>query len=263
MLRTDMKRAILNRHFVLLCFVAIILFWFPMFINLFQARIGFSVWFHDISALQAWVRMRDTLPNILFNILSPLLCCIPYALSYRIDLQNNAVIPIAFRTKRGIYSISRLISNGLAGGLILIIPQLFTILVCLAFAGQRDPVDDSNLFQGIFYEFYPSSPIVYFILRIVFNFLFGMSYATFALASSLWIKQRILILVSPLLFMLIVTLLFEAIELSAWSPNYTIVNQFMSANQDVICLIEFGVISFVSAIVFFKLTSGASVYDSK
>ena len=189
-LREEFRRAFLNNKFILLIILGLIIHLYSLFIwehgviffdysakdivldaaieGISKAINRYTFWYHGMDV---------------YTVIMPLLACIPYSASLYCDKESNFYTYIVTRTKKKNYFISKILINGLIGGVVLALPTLlFYIFLIILVPG---PIIDFGVHPiGFLSELFMSNPNLYIIFTILIEFLFGVTYSTFSLAIS-------------------------------------------------------------------------------
>lgn len=223
-LKEEFKRAFLNKRIILLIILGLVIHIYSLLvwehgviffdysavdINLDAAVDGIT---EAINRYTFWYRGMD-----IYTIIMPLLACIPYSTSLYFDRETNFYTYIITRTKKKNYFISKILVNGLVGGFILGLPTLlFYLFLTIIVPG---PIIDFGVHPiGFLSELFMRNPNLYILFTILIEFLFGMTYATFALAISKFNVNKILILLTPFVCWYVGTFIFERLKFFAISP---------------------------------------------
>lgn len=223
-LREEFKRAFLNNKFILLIILGLIIHLYSLFVwehgviffdysaedivldaaieGITKAINRYTFWYHGMD---------------IYTVIMPLLACIPYSASLYGDKESNFYNYIVTRTKKKNYFISKIIINGLIGGVVLALPTLlFYILLIILVPG---PIIDFGIHPiGFLSELFMSNPNLYIVFTILIEFLFGITYSTFSLAISKFNVNKISILLTPFIYWYVGTFIFERLKIFAISP---------------------------------------------
>lgn len=131
----------------------------------------------------------------------PILCAIPYSITYFQDRKYGLINQLIVRMNRRNYYIAKLVTCFVSGGTVAIIPLIVNLLMCMCFlpwgmplrATNVYPVSDSNVFSEIFY----TRPELYVIIYLVFTYvLFGLINCL-ALIMTLIEDNRFALMITP------------------------------------------------------------------
>ena len=163
-------------------------------------------------------------------VVAPILAVLPFATSYIDDLQTGYVKSIIARTTRRSYVISRMVSIGISGGLVLLLGYLST----LAFFCLIDPLPSARtmILGGAFVRVYHNSMLQYALL-ISFNaFVSGFVYALLCMGLSAITNNRYIGIIAP-------TCLSLCSSLIAWAlPFATIKNALLAILPSVTLVLQ-------------------------
>lgn len=137
----------------------------------------------------------------------PLLCVInsivvsiPFSYSYLSEHQSNFDTYMKLRVGKFKYIIGKFIINGFVGGLVLFIPCLIFYIGLVIIRGFSPYDIEAIVLGGCFEGLYAVSPILYFSLQIFMAFVYGVTFSTFSLGVSIYIKNIYLSILCPFLF---------------------------------------------------------------
>lgn len=177
----EIKRALISQSFLVgiaLTVIGMVLWILPKFENypdMFEmGRTGSLYWF-------IWLHGGYT------ALFSPVLATIPFARSYAQDRNSGFSRFVLQRLSTFRYSVIRLVSNALAGGLVLALPSAGAMLWVTAMFPMIPRIELAQ--SHFFWNLSPPSPIVYMGLQITTAFMFGATTATLGLAASVLFRN--------------------------------------------------------------------------
>lgn len=147
-------------------------------------------WFEN-GILEGWLGCNVFLPyNVVFFLLFPLLAAVPYGRSLHYELNSGYAKQIFVKCKRSDYFISKYIAVFISGGIAVGIPLLVGLVTsacCLPAVGidplsLRASVAYHNLWSDLYFE----KPVLYALIYIMVDFVYGGLFACLALAVSGW-----------------------------------------------------------------------------
>lgn len=209
-LKQDLKRAICSKNFLaatLICFISFIVGIYPFLRFTFKGSI------------YLFLRAHSQGTSSILCLIAPLIVSIPFSNSYCIDTQSKLINYIYLRIGRKKYFISRVISNGLAGGFSIALP-LSLLFVILSLIFGIKPVYMGDV-RGAFGDVYNSSQFRYVLILIVLAFIFGIVYSTLGLAISTFINNKYLAIIFPFFVYFIPGLLFGSFGIAYLEPSTT------------------------------------------
>ncbi|WP_339262764.1 hypothetical protein [Lysinibacillus sp. FSL K6-3209] len=200
-IRQEFKRALLSKMGLITIAISILL----VFIGMLEALI----WINSgvISIVYTFLQGCNAGTASYIVIVFPIIACMPFANSYRTDIQTGFHHYIQYRMKKSRYMTIRLAVNALAGGVAVAIgPAIaFTFLMVLKLLlnvpmlrpeRRLDPV---YFFQGIGVN----SPILMMIIMIGIMFCSGMIFATLGLGISAVIQNQYIALFIPFMYLIV------------------------------------------------------------
>lgn len=151
---------------------------------------------------------KQSLGATLFYTLTPLLAVLPCGWAFCEELNSGYLHMIAFRRGRRPYFLAKLAASFLAGGLALVLPQLFSFLFSALFfpAVQPNilynmylPIDHGSMLSGLFYV----HPMAYLAVLMAINFVFGGLFAWLSMAAAFFTRSRVAAIIVPFLLLLL------------------------------------------------------------
>lgn len=203
-LKVEFKRAVFSENMLFAMLIVLIALIIPYYE-------GSKIPFPNEDGLNFFVRIGAFLPSSFLPLLAPILCCIPFSLSYIIDKESGFYNYICVRIGTKKYFSIKLMINTLVSGLVFLIPQLIMLMFLIITQG----INDNNMeIVGAFSEVYYSSKISYVILLIFIQFIFGGIFSTLALGISAVVQNKYLTIILPFVYVLLSGTVFELIGLN-------------------------------------------------
>lgn len=155
-----------------------------------------------------------------YSMVMPLLCGLAFSLTYNEDLSNGMIKNIHIRTSKKKYLFTKILINSIIGGLSVALPLLFIIILAHLFLkGNIYDFGAYGSYGGFLSDMFMNNTSLYYVIFLIIEFAFGAAYGNIALAVSTKIKSKIAILLSPYVFYIGISLLFNSINLSNWAPE--------------------------------------------
>ena len=135
----------------------------------------------------------------------PLICVLAYGWSYSSDVRSGYIKSIITCTSKSKYLISKYFATFISGGLVVLIPILVNILTLACFMPFRMP----NIYESIYYAELPAfafanlfykAPALYMVIILIFHFILGGLFATFAMAVSMFATNKYIVTLFPFVF---------------------------------------------------------------
>lgn len=205
-IETEFKRA----FFSLSTLISILLVFIALFIAYYN-DLKFPPRY--VSGIDLFFRARNCLATSYLPLVSPIIACLPFANSYILDKEAGIQNYIYMKVKHKKYLSARLFVNALAGGLVLMIPQLIFGIYLILVKGVNNLYFESM--DGAFSNVYNTSKIEYFIILIIISFIFGAVYSTFALGISTIANNKYLTIIIPFVYVIITGTIFELTGLNS------------------------------------------------
>lgn len=155
----------------------------------------------------SWISMSDSTAHEVFYRIFPLLALLPCGHSLSEEVNGGymkAVVPLIGRRK---YFLSKLLASFLAGGAAVSIPLLMSLALTAAVVPGLNPLPyvgyDMISSGDVFSAYYYSRPLLYALLYIGVDFIFGGLFACLALPVALMSEKRVAALAVPYIFLLL------------------------------------------------------------
>lgn len=208
-IKEEFKRAIFSRNTliaVVLCFICITL-------NFTYTNKGFYI--RNKNAATTFLLIFRGKYSILLLTFASLIASLPYAASYAIDAKNGFVKDVYTRMSRKKYFLVKYFVNGIVGGAVLALCLLITLAILLIiFRGSPiKPFTGQDIFTGAFEYFYNNNLLIYSFICILMLFGYGFIFSTLGLSIAVLTENMYLSLFFPLLFPIIITMLFGGGEI--------------------------------------------------
>ncbi len=163
----------------------------------------------------------------------PLLCVLPFGVSYFQDVHTGYWKNICVRTEKGAYLTGKYLAVFLSAGVVCIVPLILNLMLTAAVIPALVPQTGTNLFavaefsfmSGIFY----SSPFAYLVFYFLLDFIMAGTLACVALGASCFAKNPFAVLFSPFLLFFLLQALSSFSGYIYWNP-YNIMNPVGSAS---------------------------------
>lgn len=203
---------------------------------LFTIILGFGICFYGLTdyftmnspnvknyqnAYQAWFNATGIGARAFFVLLAPLLCTLPYSDSFLSDKNSGFIRSIIHKVSFKKYATSKLIANGIIGGITVSTPLTLLFIFC----GFLYPLDLPNTPpnswgfwpRGMFTDIFITKPILYIFINLVQAFVFGFVFSTFALAISFIVKRKQLVFIVPEILYILLNLIKDFLNLMHFS----------------------------------------------
>lgn len=157
---------------------------------------------------QKWIGSElVSLASTLFFTLLPVCAVLPYASAFHQERKAGYLRVILPQCGKKPYFLAKTLAVFLTGTVVVIVPLVLNFLTVSAFIPTTAPQVNYNfysyvLFGDLWADLFFNQPLMYVILYILLDGLFGGLLALFAFALSFLIRNRVVILVLPLLLLL-------------------------------------------------------------
>lgn len=150
---------------------------------------------------------RQSFGAMLFYLLAPLLSALPCTWRFSDEVNSGYLHMIASRKGRGPYFVTKMIVAFIAGGTVLILPQIVSILVTALYIPATNASSIYNIYTAVFpgdmfSELFYLYPGLYLLTIIGINFVFGGLFAWFSMMITLFTRSKLAAIIIPFLFFL-------------------------------------------------------------
>jgi len=200
-LREELRRAFLSKLSLITMLASTILVFIGMF--------GTIKWITGggISVMYTFLQGYNSGTASFLTITFPIIACIPFANSYRTDMQTGFNNYVQLRMKKSQYMITRLAVNALVGGVVITIGPFiafsFLLLVKLLFGVPMLIVGERLEPVLFFHSIGVSSPIMMILIIFVILFCCGTIFATLGLGISAIIQNKYIAIFVPFIYLII------------------------------------------------------------
>lgn len=207
--KLELKRAMLNKNMLISLIIGLIL----SLAGIFVFKYGN---YANPDAYGAWLSAIGGGTGI-YIMFFPLLASLPYGHSYSVEKYNNLTPYIFTRIDKNKYLNSKLLANGIAGGLVIFIHCLITFIVSLILMYNL-PLDTETNLNDPISRIHNSNPTMYISFYILWMFLQGFVYSTLSFSCSLIFEKKFIALVIPFLYFHIANFGFAILGFSLLTP---------------------------------------------
>lgn len=149
-----------------------------------------------------------SLASTMFFYFLPVGAALPYAWSYHKERKCGYIKNVITRTSRKNYYISKSIAVFSSGVIVVLIPYIVNILMVSAFIPYYEPWAGYNLYNLVYFgtlwsNLFFENPIIYTILYVLLNALYGGIFALLSFSISCYIKNVIPTIFGPFLLMIL------------------------------------------------------------
>lgn len=229
----EIKRLFISNYFYAIILLAIILglaglYSYYMDISYFKINKQYD----SITAYDAWLYCLGVGSGSILKVIFPLLISVPFCDSFLRDYKSGYINFIITRSIYKKYIYAKLISNGLAGILIMGVSLVSLLIICIILFPSNLPNTELNYKpSGVFSEIYKNAPIYYCFFLIIINMIFGLLYSLLGFVSGFLLKHRLSVIIFPFLFYLIIDMLSQLFHFNFLLPTKLIVPFETSAHM--------------------------------
>lgn len=186
-----------------------------------------------LSAFTFWMPMTVTqsIPNLFF-FLAPLLAGLSYAWTWRADVSGGYAQQLMIRSTSACVYRAKAFATFVSGALVVTVPLMMNMAILLCLVPAYNPDITEVIYTGIWEkvflsELFYTSPSLYVLVRVCLDALLGGLWATTVLACSLFIRNRVAIIMLPYLVLVIIKYVSERIYVLAGTrlSSLTILDQ--------------------------------------
>ena len=272
MFKQEMKKAFLNKKIIILTIVSFLLLAFSAYKDL-KGYIFLDYNASDIQTYEAQIAMKQMVYDALnkyniwtssmsiYSLFMPILVTMCYATSYFDDINSKFIKFINFRTNHKKYIFIKYAVNGIVGGVSLVLPPLLYFII-LSIFGHGDISTATAAIGGLFDNVLHKNPSVYLLIYFTIQFLFGFTYSTIALTVSTLIKNKIAIILSPVVYFFVMTFVAENLNLRFMMPSN--VTQFWAISGGISkssIFLQLIINTIVFSIMFFAFSRKECIYE--
>lgn len=274
MLINELKRAFINKKFLIIILLGFLVHFLSGFDQI-KDYIFYDYSAPDLQSPAAQEAARKLVSKGLnfytvwfetlrFYVLAmPILAGLAYSTSYLEDKKYNMIKYINIRVNHKKYIFSKLLVNSLVGGVSVALPTIISIIIVSIFSqGSINDFYAKGMYGGVFANLLVYSFPIYALLHIFIEFIFGFAYANIALAMSTITKNKIAVLLSPVLFWIVGSAIFSLFNITYYTPgriNQYYLNPTVTFRE---IAIELLVITLICSIIFIYRTQKRKIYEN-
>lgn len=228
LIRMELRKALYNKWFTIslligcsLAIISAVLILVPYYNGLRSPMPGSMYTYPNIrSSFCFWMNVELQTPTSpLFYRLAPLLAIIPYTWSLLSEMQSGYINQIYVRVPRMHYVAAKSIAVFVAGGCIGSIPQVLNFLIHTVFVPSRMPSILDSFYTGMGTEnlwswFFFNTPLLFVLFYSLLGFLLCGLWALLCLNLSFFVKNRVVLITTPYLMLMIIQFINERIFVS-------------------------------------------------
>lgn len=194
-----------------------------------------------VSCYQAWLYMLSMSSASIYKVIVPLLI-IPNLDSFFLERKYGYSNFVIVRSNYKRYFFSKLISGTITAGLILVSILVSWLIFCMMiFPGNMPVKEYTYITNSSLCNFYVNNPILYIMIIICSNFLFAVIFYSLGFGVSYFCKNRYIVITTPFLIYLTITMLSSILRIAPMSPVSLIVPHEVLGVSWQTVLIEFSI----------------------
>lgn len=249
----EFKRALFSKNTFLAIIIVLISLIIPCYF-------GSIIPFPNDDGINFFIRIGAFLPMSYLPLLAPLISCIPYSNSYISDKSSGILKYIYTKIEFREYFNTKLIVNALVSGLVFLVPQIIMLIILIIFKG----INNENMeIVGAFSSIYYNNKMIYALILIFMQFIFGSVFSTFALGVSAVTENKYLTIIVPFIYVIITGTVFEIIGINKLF-NFNVVTLFdisYSASMTGINIIVHNIAIFLIGMILFYYFGDKKRYE--
>lgn len=271
--KIEIKKAICNRSFLIAVIVGMVLAVLSLVyqVNMYNTqKENLDAYIETVDIIynpdvtsnilfNCWIGSEaGSLGTIIYFFVFPILIVIPFGWSFATEMKTGYSKMIIVQCGRMKYFFAKYFALFTSAGLAMIVPMIFSILITACFFPIEVPFVLDDVFYGVFAnslfaELYYSKPFLYIIAYLLVDFVMCGLLACLCLTISIWIRQKYVVMVVPMLVCLGIEYITKYVyDLSSYynyeiSPFYYLkpMQGRLPASMSVIC---------ISGIILFLIT---------
>ncbi len=188
----EIKRALMSFLFWICALISVVLAIFDLYNN--QYLYGLPI--DQIGTLTAFLYATALSPSGIFQICAPLMCTVPYSLSFLDDIKSSYINNVLSRIKCSKYYIVKAFSVAVVGGLFFIFVYALLIIICLIIS----PAPSIRIMLSPitpFTHLYQQTLLGFITVYTVHSITFGFTYNMLALGISSVLQNKYISLAIP------------------------------------------------------------------
>ncbi len=150
----------------------------------------------------------SNLESFVYFLVLPIIATLPFGTSYFSDRQSGYLKNLYMRTSRKQLLCSKYASAFLSGGIAVVLPLILNLAFALVLLPNLLPnkILPQNIICGrnVFFELYFGYPLVYILIFLCIDFIFGGIFSCIALACSFISDYKVIVAICPFFIQLII-----------------------------------------------------------
>ncbi|MBQ1689237.1 MAG: hypothetical protein II073_08170 [Lachnospiraceae bacterium] len=252
----EFKRAFCNINFILAIAIAFGICIWHFIENVWKYRNYILDGTYPLSAFEKWIGAdMSSLQPLLYFLLIPILCALPYARSFYFDVKSGFIIQLITRENKEKYIAAKFIIAFLNGAVIAVIPLIGDFIMTNTVFPAIIPQSGTGFFSicdtRIWAELFYTHPYVYLMLYGLMDAVFFGLFNTIAIWAVTFINNGFWITLMPFLSYAFIYCMFTFVDMLQYAPVF-----FLQPNQTFKTAIEaelFELLILVLLNVFFYL----------
>ncbi len=170
--------------------------------------------------------------NTVFYFVVPLICALPFAMSYFEDVESGYIKNICIRTNKKVYLVSKYFSVFISAGVVCIIPILVNLILTMTVIPMVSP-EPATLMFGIYgvnylYDVFVGTPLLYVFIYVIINFLLSGVLSCLALPLTKLLPNKYLVMLVPFVLYFAVHAIFPLFSLYS-KDIFNLINPLQNA----------------------------------
>ena len=199
--------------------------------------------------------------SYIFYMIIPLLAVLPFGGSFYDDRKSGYIKNVCIRTKREVYYKAKYIAVFLSGGIAIAIPLMLNLMLSALLLPALKPDNACNTTitgTTMAYELFYTHPLLYSLLFILIDFIFGGVIATIALSYTYYTEYKFGAMIAPFVLYFFLYSLMNLLDKTQYSLFFML-NAGASGNHVLLYLFAFLLFFLLSYVLFMRKGKQADV----
>lgn len=219
------------------------------------------------SAFRWWISVDGySMASGLFYLVAPLLASAAYGCSYLAECEGGYLAQPYTRTGRASYYRAKALAVFVAGGLVVLVPQVLNLLALMCFLPAYVPAAKDFLYlsvgpEGLFSWLYYNAPGLYAVAYCLLSSALCGCWSLFVLSLSLVLRNRVTLVVGPYVVMQALAMMWDQLTIEVSAPVVSFCWLLRGSTADamlgwLILVLEVACLALVAVVVPWKRLDG-------
>ncbi|PEI67983.1 membrane-spanning protein, partial [Bacillus wiedmannii] len=222
MFKNEFQRSLTRKSTLVVLVIVLLIAVFEVLTNSVIYLDGNDFWDYPMGSYSWWFIYHQNIYQSILSVLFPLLVSLGYSDSYIEDIKSGFLNNVLIRQYKSKYLVNKFLVNFIVGGIIVFVPLVVNLLLYLILVPNIDlnVFFGSVLVQNFFPDLYIDYPFIHVMFKIFIFILYGGTFASIGLASSIFIKNRYVVVIIPFLIYTLLDVVLSSINLRKGSPLF-------------------------------------------